>query len=70
MMKYVIETPNKRYSGVTEGVAFSGGRAIVEDENIKNILVNDYGYSVAEEIFDDKNEDKSAAKKSAKKSDK
>lgn len=44
-MKYVIETPNKQYTGVTEGVAFVDGRAIVEDEVLKNVLVNNYGYS-------------------------
>ncbi|MBC9785509.1 hypothetical protein H1S01_13460 [Heliobacterium chlorum] len=44
MVKYRIRTPNKIYNGVTEGVLFTNGEAIVDDERLKNILTLDYGY--------------------------
>jgi hypothetical protein len=44
-MKYKILTPNKQYNGVTEGVAFANGVGHTDNESIKNVLVNDYGYS-------------------------
>lgn len=44
MAKYKIKTPNDRYNGVTEGVAFVNGVGETDDENVKNVLVNDYGY--------------------------
>lgn len=59
--KWLIKTPNKMYNGITEGVAFVNGQAIVEDEILKNMLVNNYGY-VAEEIVE-KKEEKPAEKK-------
>lgn len=43
-MKYVIKTPNEHYCGVTEGVDFENGVGSTSDENIRNILVNDYQY--------------------------
>ena len=45
MAKYVIRTKNKMYNGVTEGVLFQDGQAIVEDEYLKNLLVTNYGYT-------------------------
>lgn len=42
---YKIETPNKLYNGVTEGVPFSKGIGQTDDKNIRNVLVNDYGYT-------------------------
>ncbi|MNJ77961.1 hypothetical protein D3C77_755840 [compost metagenome] len=41
---YVIKTPNPNYDGVTIGVKFENGTAVVEGENLRNILVKDYGY--------------------------
>ncbi|WP_262372747.1 hypothetical protein [Sutcliffiella horikoshii] len=41
---FTIKTPNNKYSGVTEGVAFADGVGKTEDENVRNVLVNDYGY--------------------------
>lgn len=41
---YAIKTPNPNYDGVTFGVKFENGSAVVENENLRNILVNDYGY--------------------------
>ena len=46
MSKYVIRTKNKMYNGVTEGVLFQNGQAVVEDELIKNLLVVNYGYTI------------------------
>ncbi len=43
-MKFKIVTPNEQYNGVTEGLAFANGVAHTEDENLKNVLVNNYGY--------------------------
>ncbi|MBC9786720.1 hypothetical protein H1S01_19965 [Heliobacterium chlorum] len=52
MAKYRIKTPNVIYNGVTEGVLFQNGEAIVEDERLKNLLTNDYGYTV--EVIEEK----------------
>ncbi|MCG7386881.1 hypothetical protein [Paenibacillus sp. ACRRY] len=41
---FVIKTPNPNYDGVTCGVKFQNGTAVVEDENLRRVLVNDYGY--------------------------
>jgi hypothetical protein len=48
-LSFKIKTPNDRYNGVTEGVAFANGVGETDDENVKNVLINDYGYSVVEE---------------------
>jgi len=48
-VKYKILTPNEQYNGVTEGVAFAAGVGYTDDENVKNVLVNDYKYSVEEQ---------------------
>lgn len=53
MAKWLITTPNRRYCGVTEGVPFVDGRAVVHDEILKNVLVNNYKYS-AELIEEEK----------------
>ena len=53
MAKYVIRTKNKLYNGVTEGVLFQNGQAVVTDEYIKNLLTVNYGYT-AEIIEDEK----------------
>ncbi|MBC9785865.1 hypothetical protein GJ688_12790 [Heliobacillus mobilis] len=57
MAKYRINTPNAIYNGVTEGVLFQNGEAIIEDERLKNLLAKDYGYTV-EEIKEETVEDK------------
>jgi hypothetical protein len=44
-VRYKILTPNPNYNGVTEGVAFANGVGYTDSEAIKNVLVNDYGYS-------------------------
>lgn len=41
---YTIKTPNEKYNGITEGVPFVNGVAKVEDELVRNVLVNNYGY--------------------------
>ncbi|AIQ13634.1 hypothetical protein [Paenibacillus durus] len=46
---FVIKTPNPNYDGITLGVKFNNGMAVVEDESLRKILVNDYGY-IFEEI--------------------
>jgi hypothetical protein len=48
-VKYKILTPNTQYNGVTEGVPFASGVGYTDDENVKNKLVNNYGYSYEEE---------------------
>src|SRR5690625_3073005 len=45
LIMYKISTPNKRYSGVTEGVAFADGIGQTDCKNTRNVLVNDYGYT-------------------------
>lgn len=40
----VIKTPNPNYNGITLGVKFENGAAVIEDENLRRVLVNDYGY--------------------------
>jgi hypothetical protein len=44
MSKFSIKTPNEIYNGVTEGVPFASGIGQTDDENVRNVLVNDYGY--------------------------
>ncbi|ACV63889.1 hypothetical protein Dtox_3144 [Desulfofarcimen acetoxidans DSM 771] len=53
MARFLIKTKSKLYNGVTEGVLFKNGQAVVEDEFIKNLLVVNYGYTI-EIIEDDK----------------
>jgi hypothetical protein len=71
MAKYKIEVPNKMYNGITEGVPFVDGFGETDDENIKNVLINDFGYTLCcdDVNAEDKAEDKKPAK-SAKSSDK
>jgi hypothetical protein len=47
-MKFKILTPNDQYNGVTEGVPFAAGVGYTDDENVKNSLVNNYGYKCEE----------------------
>lgn len=51
MAKYIITTPNKNYNGVTDGVAFCEGRAVIEDVIKANELQNNRGYDV--EVIED-----------------
>lgn len=44
MKTFKIETPNKLYKGITEGVPFSKGIGFTDSESTRNVLVNDYGY--------------------------
>lgn len=44
-MAYVIESPNKLYNGVTEGVKFENGVGKTEEKSVRDVLVNDYGYT-------------------------
>lgn len=60
-MKYKITTPNERYNGVTEGVPFANGVGYTDDEQLKTVLVNDYGYK-AEEKEPPKKTGKASAK--------
>ena len=53
MPKYLIKTKSKIYNGTTEGVGFTDGQAVVNDEYIKNLLTVNYGY-IAEIIEDEK----------------
>jgi hypothetical protein len=48
-MAFIIKTPNEKYNGITEGVPFVNGQAKVEDEVVRNVLVNNYGYIDATE---------------------
>ncbi|MFP5111831.1 hypothetical protein ACSU64_05565 [Bacillaceae bacterium C204] len=43
---YKIKTPNPHYSGKTSGVEFENGYGQTDNEEIKNILVNDFGYKL------------------------
>jgi hypothetical protein len=49
MTKYIIETPNKNYNGVTHGVQFVNGVGETNNENIRNVLVSDFGYDLVNE---------------------
>lgn len=63
-MRFKIKTPNPLYNGVTEGVPFANGIGHTDDENVKNILVNDYGYEL---VTEEKAEDSAPSKAPAKK---
>lgn len=44
---YEVTTPgNMNYCGVTEGVGFANGKALVADKATADMLAHDYGYSV------------------------
>ncbi|MBP3046011.1 hypothetical protein ACFVIX_02240 [Bacillus subtilis] len=43
-MKYKIQAPNEHYNGITAGVSFSSGVAEVESKEVRNELVNNFGY--------------------------
>jgi hypothetical protein len=43
---YEITTPNPNYNGATEGVGFAGGKALVADKAVADMLAHDYGYTV------------------------
>ncbi|MEI2356062.1 hypothetical protein [Mesobacillus zeae] len=47
-MKYKILTPNEQYEGVTEGIPFAAGVGYTDDKNVKDSLVNNYGYKCEE----------------------
>ncbi|MBC9785101.1 hypothetical protein H1S01_11340 [Heliobacterium chlorum] len=51
MAKYRITTPNPIFNGVTEGVLFVNGVAIIDDEQKKYLFENDYKYT-CEQIED------------------
>lgn len=55
----VIKTPNPNYNGITLGVKFENGAAVIEDENLRRVLVNDYGY-LSEESKDQPEEPQAA----------
>ncbi|KHF40708.1 hypothetical protein [Halalkalibacter okhensis] len=61
---FKIETPNKNYNGSTYGVAFVNGQGETNKEEIKNILVHDFGYKLVKEVTD---KPKSPTKKTASK---
>lgn len=60
---YKIKTPNPSYNGVTYGVEFINGNGQTNDEIIRDILVNDFGY---EEVIEDKISKSNVKKKPAK----
>jgi hypothetical protein len=43
---YKIKTPNHNYNGVTYGVKFTNGLGETDSEEVKNILVHDFGYEL------------------------
>jgi hypothetical protein len=66
-MKYIIETPSKIYNGTTAGLRFTNGRAETDSKEIRDVLVNDFGYAdVTPAAEEKKAEDKPARKDSAK----
>lgn len=56
---YTIKTPNKKYSGVTEGVAFADGVGKTDCKITRNVLVNDYKYTDATDYSELKDQAKS-----------
>lgn len=44
MKLFKLQTPNRLYKGITEGVPFSEGIGYTECVIKRNLLVNDYGY--------------------------
>lgn len=62
---FLIKTPNEKYNGITEGVPFVNGQAKVEDEAVRNVLVNDYGYADVTEKAEKKAEEKAPKRKAS-----
>lgn len=46
---FKIKTPNPYYYGKTMDVGFKNGYGYTDNEEVKNILINDYGYELCEE---------------------
>jgi len=62
---YKIKTPNHNYNGVTYGVKFTNGLGETDSEEIKNILIYDFGYELVHSDTEVKGEQpKSTPKKS------
>jgi hypothetical protein len=47
---YVVTTPNPNFNGITAHVAFTGGRALVYDQEIARRLRDDFHYAVTPEL--------------------
>jgi hypothetical protein len=63
---FLIKTPNEKYNGITEGVPFVNGQAKVEDEAVRNVLVNNYGYiDATEKVEKPKQAEEKAPKRKA-----
>lgn len=59
---YKIKTPNSNYNGITLNVKFTNGTGVTDVEEIKNILINDYGYKL-EEVVKSTNKKNASLKK-------
>lgn len=60
-MKYKIKAPNGEWSGIANGVLFRNGLGETDDLDVRNRLINVYGYSDVTE--EDHQEEKSSSKK-------
>ncbi|KYD30055.1 hypothetical protein [Geobacillus sp. B4113_201601] len=64
---YKIKTPNENYNGVTYGIKFTNGLGETDSEEIKNILIHDFGYELVysdTQIEEQKEQPKQTSKKS------
>lgn len=69
MKTYKIETPNKLYKGITEGVPFSKGIGFTDCKDTRNILVNDYKYKDVTDYSQHEEKAQEAGKTTAKSSE-
>jgi len=64
---YKIKTPNENYNGVTYGIKFTNGLGETDSEEIKNILIHDFGYELVysdTQVEEQKEQPKQTPKKS------
>lgn len=53
---YTIKTPSSFYCGVTYNVKFKDGVGETDDEELKDILINDFKYKLIDKEDDDEQE--------------
>jgi len=54
---YKIKTPNPHYNGITNGIKFNNGIGETDSEIVKNILVNEFKYTLILDEKEDNNKE-------------
>lgn len=46
--RWLVETPNPEYNGVTMGIRFTNGKAILWNREFAETMARDFGYTIRE----------------------